>query len=71
MHGLDPAAFPEMNGIFYAVGPNIRAGRTVGAFESIHVYPLVARILGLPLGAAVDGSAAVLNGIYVDRRDGH
>ena len=67
-HGFDAGVFPEMNGIFYAAGPNVRAGRKLAAFESIHVYPLVARMLGLPVPAGVDGKAAVLGGIYVGRK---
>lgn len=62
-HGYDPRGLEEMNGIFYAAGPNIREGYTLEAFENIHVYPLVARILGL-VPPAIDGKADVLNVLY-------
>jgi alkaline phosphatase D len=63
VHGYDPSDVPEMKGIFHAVGPNIRSGYTLEPFENIHVYPLVARILGLPL-PSIDGRMDVLEKIY-------
>jgi len=36
-----------MKAIFYAAGPEIRSGLTVRpTFENIHLYPLIAKILG-------------------------
>ncbi len=43
-----------MKAIFYAAGPDIRAGVTVKPFENVDVYPLIARILGLKTGT-IDG----------------
>ncbi|MBX2901389.1 MAG: alkaline phosphatase family protein [Cyclobacteriaceae bacterium] len=63
VHGYDPATVRDMYGIFYAQGPNIKKGAKLAAFQNIHVYPLIARILNLPL-PAIDGSEAVLIGIY-------
>jgi len=63
-HGFDPAKCPDMNGVFYAKGPNLEVGMKIPAFENIHIYPLVARILGLTL-PAIDGDPAVLAPIYV------
>lgn len=63
VHGYDPGATNEMNGIFYASGPNIRKGYTLDAFENIHIYPLLAKILGLPL-PSIDGKASVLEKVY-------
>src|SRR5215469_3895757 len=63
-HGYDPRQFPTMNGIFYAIGPNIRPKTRVDAFENVNVYPLIARILGLRLPERLDGSPAVLELIY-------
>lgn len=62
-HGFDPATTPDMRGIFYAKGPNIKSGRTIPQFQNIHVYPLVAKILGLPL-PEIDGKPDVLGSIY-------
>ena len=47
VHGYDPAEVKEMMGIFYAIGPNIKSGTRLPAFENVHVYPLIAKILGL------------------------
>lgn len=63
VHGYDPREVPEMNGIFYANGPDIRQGYTLEPFENVHVYPLIARILGLPL-PVIDGRTEVLERLY-------
>jgi alkaline phosphatase D len=59
VHGCDPATMPSMKAIFYAAGPDIRAGVNVPPFENIHLYPLIAEILGLRIGP-VDGQLPVL-----------
>ncbi len=53
-HGYDPSQMKSMRPIFYAVGPDIRPGIKVPAFENVDVYPLVAKILGLRVGS-IDG----------------
>lgn len=63
VHGYDPANEPDMHGIFYARGPNINSGKIIPAFENIHVYPFIARILQLE-SPPVDGRDEVLNRIY-------
>ena len=63
VHGYDPKVVKNMQGIFYAVGPNIRARQKIKPFENIHVYPLVAKILGLTT-PRIDGDARVLQSIY-------
>jgi predicted AlkP superfamily pyrophosphatase or phosphodiesterase len=55
MHGWDPF-LPAMHGIFMARGPGLREGATVPAFESIHVHPLVAHLLGIDPAPGIDGS---------------
>lgn len=62
-HGYDPATMMDIRGIFYAQGPNIKSGITLHPFQNIHVYPLVAKILGLPL-PVIDGKEEVLGKIY-------
>lgn len=57
-HGYDPA-HPDMRAIFIAHGPSFRSGTTLPAFDNVHVYPLLMRLLGLP-PADNDGDAAVL-----------
>jgi hypothetical protein len=61
-HGYDPRTMPSMKAIFYAAGPDIRAGVTVAPFENVNVYPLIASILGLRVGV-IDGKLSVLQGV--------
>lgn len=63
VHGYDPEVTTDVRGIFYAQGPNIKSGITVKPFQNIHVYPLVAKILGLPL-PKIDGKPEVLDRLY-------
>ena len=53
----------EVNGIFYAMGPNVKKGRKLKPFENIHVYPFVAKILRLRI-PEIDGDRKVLENIY-------
>lgn len=45
-HGYDPFD-PNMAALFLATGPDIRAGKTVGVFDNVDVYPLLARLIGV------------------------
>jgi predicted AlkP superfamily pyrophosphatase or phosphodiesterase len=58
-HGWDPAIMPEMKAIFYAEGPDIKAGVKLQPFENVNIYDFVAGILGLN-PAKNDGDAQVL-----------
>jgi alkaline phosphatase D len=62
-HGYDPALTKDVNGIFYAIGPNVKQGIKLKPFENIHVYPFVAKILGLKI-PKIDGDVKVLERIY-------
>lgn len=62
-HGYDPADTKEVNGIFYAMGPNVKQGVKLKPVENIHVYPFVARILGLKI-PEIDGDVKVLDVVY-------
>ncbi|WP_202842981.1 ectonucleotide pyrophosphatase/phosphodiesterase [Luteimonas saliphila] len=57
-HGYDPAE-PEMRAIFIANGPSFRRGATLPAFDNVDVYPLLARLLGVP-PAPNDGALETL-----------
>lgn len=59
-HGFDSAQVPEMRAIFFAAGPNIKNGLTIEEFESIHVYPLIAKLLRLQVRDTIDGDLNVL-----------
>lgn len=63
-HGFDPYYFKTMNAIFYAVGPNVRPGSQIKAFENVNVFPFMAKILGLQSPPGIDGSEKVLDGIF-------
>jgi alkaline phosphatase D len=58
-HGWDPA-LPEMQGIFLAAGPHVRASGRISAFENVHVFPFLAALLGLEHPPRTDGDARVL-----------
>lgn len=58
-HGFDNN-LTEMNAIFMAWGPAFKPHTRIATFENIHVYPLVARILGLDITQPIDGKSEVL-----------
>lgn len=60
VHGYDPYRVSEMHGIFYAKGPNIKAGARIPAVENVHVYPFVAALLGLTPPPDIDGKLSVV-----------
>lgn len=53
-HGYDPE-LPSMGAVFIAAGPGIAQGRVVAPFRNVHVYSLMAHLLGLT-PATTDGS---------------
>jgi predicted AlkP superfamily pyrophosphatase or phosphodiesterase len=59
-HGYDPKLL-EMRASFMAWGPAFKSGKKINGFENIHVYPLVAKILGLEYDQkTIDGNLNVL-----------
>jgi predicted AlkP superfamily pyrophosphatase or phosphodiesterase len=56
-HGY-PGRYRSMQGLFVAAGPLVREGLTVPAFENIHIYDLMCRMLGLT-PAKNDGDPSV------------
>ena len=58
-HGFSPR-HKELWGIFYAQGPQIQQGMQIAPFQNIHIYPLVCKILGLPIPEGIDGKVEVL-----------
>lgn len=59
-HGYDPR-HRSMQGVFIATGPRFKSGLTVPAFENVHVYELLCRVLGVK-PAPNDGDPAVTAG---------
>ena len=62
-HGFDPYKFKEMNAVFYAWGPAFKSGLKVPAFENVHVYPVITKILGLTYTHKIDGASKLAEGI--------
>jgi alkaline phosphatase D len=60
-HGYDPRRFPQMQGIFYARGPDLKSGLVLEPFENVDVYPVIARLLRLKPRGHLDGSDALLS----------
>jgi predicted AlkP superfamily pyrophosphatase or phosphodiesterase len=61
-HGYDNID-PDMAALFIGSGPSFRAGEALPAFDSVNVYPLLARLMGIaPLeneGSAATADAAL------------
>jgi predicted AlkP superfamily pyrophosphatase or phosphodiesterase len=57
-HGYDPRDAISMRGIFVAAGPAFKSGVVLPAFENIHIYDALARVLGL-MPAKNDGDPAM------------
>ncbi len=62
-HGYDPQD-PDMNAFFLASGPAFKSGLSIKAFENVHIYEMLCKILGLS-PAPNDGESAVLEPILV------
>lgn len=59
-HGYNPRLVPEMKASFMAWGPAFKNKLVIDEFSNVHVYPLVADILGLPINHPIDGKLKVL-----------
>ena len=66
-HGYDAQTMPSMKAIFYAAGPDIRAGVELPPFENVDVEPVIAKLLGLKSGP-VDGELRPLEGMLKEDR---
>ncbi|WP_373494404.1 ectonucleotide pyrophosphatase/phosphodiesterase [Aquiflexum sp.] len=65
-HGFSPE-YKDMQGIFFANGPMVKEGLIISPFENIHVYPLLATILGLPIPDDIDGKLEILEPILIEK----
>jgi predicted AlkP superfamily pyrophosphatase or phosphodiesterase len=61
-HGWAPE-MPEMQGVFYAMGPGIPAGSRAGVIHVTEVFPLMLAILGLDDPRKVRGGPGALSGL--------
>lgn len=62
-HGYNVEKVPEMKAIFYAWGPAFKENLEIAEFQNIHVYPMIAKILGLDVKHKIDGNLKVLKPI--------
>lgn len=62
--GMAPQS-PQMRAIFFAAGPDIVPGKTVGPFENVNLYPWIAHMLGLEAPKS-DGNLNILAGTLRD-----
>jgi predicted AlkP superfamily pyrophosphatase or phosphodiesterase len=63
MHGYPPD-LPSMHALFLAAGPAFSRGRTVNAFQNIHLYDLIAHVLEIkpaPNDGSLDSVRMVLS----------
>jgi len=53
----------DMDGLFVATGSGFHGNRQIERFENIHIYPMLAELLGLKLLSDIDGRSEVLRPI--------
>lgn len=53
-HGYDNFAL-DMNGIFYAIGPDFKKGYQTGTLNNIDIYPLLCKIFNIVPRSNIDG----------------
>ena len=61
-HGFSPRN-KDVWGIFYANGPQIKSENQIDAFQNIHIYPMICKLLGLPISEEIDGKLEILKPI--------
>lgn len=65
-HGFDPDETDDMGAIFYAKGPSFKSGMKIQKFRNIHIYPMIAKVLGITQLPEIDGKLEVLAPILRD-----
>ncbi len=61
-HGFDNK-LKDMYASFYAWGPAFKSNMVINGFDNVHVYPLIAEILGLSYDFKIDGKLKILQPI--------
>ncbi|MDM1042099.1 MULTISPECIES: ectonucleotide pyrophosphatase/phosphodiesterase [Empedobacter] len=64
-HGFYVKETLEMKATFMAWGPNIKSGKEIKVFPNTEIYPMLAKILGLPIQEKIDGTNQLANKILV------
>lgn len=55
-HGFLVEETPEMKATFFAWGPNFKTGKEIKTFTNTAIYPMIAKLLGLPITEKIDGN---------------
>ncbi|MBI4893981.1 MAG: hypothetical protein HY821_25410 [Acidobacteria bacterium] len=63
MHGYDPQKFPQMRGILIGTGPAFRRGVSLPSAQTVDVYALLCRLLGLKSPAGLDADFNRVRGL--------
>jgi predicted AlkP superfamily pyrophosphatase or phosphodiesterase len=67
MHGWD-SADPQMHGVFFANGPDIKKGKVIDSFENVYVYGLISSLLNIkPYSSAEFPDGAIINRDLIQR----
>jgi alkaline phosphatase D len=62
-HGWSQFDGKDMHAIFYAQGPSFKSSKEIGTRDNIHIYPLLAKVLGLKLDVKIDGKLKAMKGL--------
>jgi len=65
-HGYFPEDTPEMNTVFLAWGPDIKKNKEIQEFDNVHLYSLLAELLGLDYDHKIDGDKRLLPKVLND-----
>jgi predicted AlkP superfamily pyrophosphatase or phosphodiesterase len=68
-HGFDPYMNDEMNAFFAASGPAFKSQFVIAPFGNVHIYPLIAEILGLKITDKIDSDIEVLKNTLKSREE--
>ncbi|GAA6204258.1 ectonucleotide pyrophosphatase/phosphodiesterase [Thalassotalea sp. SU-HH00458] len=63
VHGYDPYGQDELTGIFITQGPDVKTGIQIDAFENIHVFSLLEKLLEISPSDQVDSQISILSNV--------
>jgi len=64
-HGYHPS-YKDMHGIFYASGPALQINKKIDSIENIEIYPLICKILNLPIPSNIDGKVERIVSVLIN-----
>ncbi len=63
-HGYDAKGNDDLTAIFIASGINIHKGKKINAFENIHIFPFLSKLLAFEGENNIDGEFSVLSSLF-------